>query len=245
MLKGQHFIVETDHRNITFLRSMPSPKIERWFIRLQEYDFIVRFRPGVKNQVADALSRCFGIHNYSEEEKDAKAKEALKQIKLCHNDLTGHYGVANTMVLGNHFFPKKFLATREMVRNYIRQCPTCQRIKNTVAKSPKLVMSPTSVFEPFEQIQMDFLGPFPPDEEGYTYVLVCVDMFSRYTELFPCKDQRSETVAQCLFQLVCRYGLPRCIFSDNGPSFAGNFMKDFHEMLRGAILFPIIRKRLR
>ena len=58
-LFAQSFSVYTDHRPITFLKSIRNPKgrIARSITRLQEYDFKLLYRRGSDNQVADCLSR--------------------------------------------------------------------------------------------------------------------------------------------------------------------------------------------
>ena len=56
---AQSSLVYTDHRPITFLKTLKEPKgrIARWVVRLQEYDFTLCYRPGSDNPVADCLSR--------------------------------------------------------------------------------------------------------------------------------------------------------------------------------------------
>jgi len=56
-LQGVKFTLFTDHRNLTFLDKDPSPKVQRWRIAVQEYDFDVAFIEGVKNVAADGFSR--------------------------------------------------------------------------------------------------------------------------------------------------------------------------------------------
>jgi transposase InsO family protein len=58
-LKGAHFIVHTDHRNLVFIRHSKSAKIIRWHLFLQEYSFDLSVVLGSHNLIADVLSRSF------------------------------------------------------------------------------------------------------------------------------------------------------------------------------------------
>jgi len=50
-------IIQTDHRNLQFLRSSINHRVQRWAALLADFDFIIEYRPGALNHVADCLSR--------------------------------------------------------------------------------------------------------------------------------------------------------------------------------------------
>ncbi len=50
-------MVETDHKNLTFLKTAQSAKVRRWQLALQEFDFKYKHIKGENNVVADAFSR--------------------------------------------------------------------------------------------------------------------------------------------------------------------------------------------
>lgn len=58
-LYGKKFIIETDHRPLTWLFSLkdPNSRLAKWRLRLEEYDYEIRYKKGKENLVADALSR--------------------------------------------------------------------------------------------------------------------------------------------------------------------------------------------
>jgi len=57
LLEGVHFVLRTDHANLTFLHSGFSAKVTRWRMEMQDYDFELEHIPGRDNIVADAFSR--------------------------------------------------------------------------------------------------------------------------------------------------------------------------------------------
>lgn len=58
-LYGRKFTVITDHRPLVWLHSIkdPSSRLWKWRLRLSEYEFEIRYKPGKVNSNADALSR--------------------------------------------------------------------------------------------------------------------------------------------------------------------------------------------
>ena len=95
-LLGHQFEVQTDHKNILWLYKSPVPKLLRWRLRLQEYDFIVRHVAGKDNVVADALSRV-GIDPAAKTVRFAAAAvkdiqydpKLLKSVADFRNDIQG------------------------------------------------------------------------------------------------------------------------------------------------------------
>ena len=58
-LSGRRFTVLTDHQSLQYIQSskMATPRQVRWAAMLSEFDFVIKYSPGEKNQVADGLSR--------------------------------------------------------------------------------------------------------------------------------------------------------------------------------------------
>ncbi len=56
-LIGKPFVLQTDHANLQWMEASVVPKILRWRIYLQTYQFVIQHIPGKVNTVADWLSR--------------------------------------------------------------------------------------------------------------------------------------------------------------------------------------------
>jgi hypothetical protein len=72
----------TDHRPLAWLRdhAKPSCRLARWLIKVREYDFVIKFIDGVRNTVADALSRYFLGENSPEASKEDDPGIVINQI---------------------------------------------------------------------------------------------------------------------------------------------------------------------
>ena len=63
--------------------------------------------------------------------------------------------------------------------------------------------------------------------KGNRYVLVVVDCFSRWTEACPLPNETALAIADAFFQLiVCRFGMPAVIHSDQGQEFDNHLMQE-------------------
>ena len=57
LLDGHHFIIRTDHKNLTYIRDTGSPKVQRWKYAIQDFDFEIEYLKGELNVVPDGFSR--------------------------------------------------------------------------------------------------------------------------------------------------------------------------------------------
>ncbi len=59
----------------------------------------------------------------------------------------------------------------------------------------------------------------PKSKQGHTNLLVIIDTFSRYIELFPMKELTAEATTKHLQSWINRYERPLHVLSDNGSQF--------------------------
>ena len=60
-LLGKRFIIRTDQQSLKSLldQNLSTPEQQKWLHKFLGYDFEIKYKPGVQNVAADALSRCF------------------------------------------------------------------------------------------------------------------------------------------------------------------------------------------
>ena len=144
--------------------------------------------------------------------------EITRVLQLAHDHGTAaHLGRRKTLsrLISRVYWPHM----RRDVANYVRACTLCQQYKPTNQKLPGL-MKPIVVSEPWHTVGIDITGPFPMTRRGNRFILVVVDYFTKWVELFPLQSTKAAAIAQIfLDQVICRFGFPIRVISDNGVQF--------------------------
>jgi hypothetical protein len=77
---------------------------------------------------------------------------------------------------------------------------------------------------------VDILGPFPAAQHQVKFLLVAVDYFTKWIEAEPMATISAEKVKKIYWQkLICRFGIPKYIVSDNGTQFTSEAVIKFCE----------------
>ncbi|KAL2076396.1 hypothetical protein ACEWY4_028006 [Coilia grayii] len=206
--------VEGDSRPaFSQLRGMPSELRQYWkeFPRLVMVDSILcrRVRPPPGDPVFQVV-----IPNQLQKEV----------FNMLHgHSLAGHFGSKRTIqnAVSRCYWP---YMSRD-ITEWCLQCNACEArrppIPHQQAPMQNIVTS-----MPFEKIAAD-LTELPLSHRGNRYVLVVMDYFTKYMNLYALPDQRATTVAKCLFEdYISRHGVPHSLHTDQGRQFDSDLVKE-------------------
>lgn len=254
-LWGQPFTLYTDHKALVYIHTQKdaNPMMIKWLDTLLDYTFNVVYLPGIHNILPDHLSRLFskpaqsleGDKIYhaksikSQEEEDNSGMtmraaqledtmepptESEKKEILQNAHLFGHFG-ADAIVKAVHSNGLHWPNIKEQAVELVKSCKECQ--KYNIAQKGYNPLRPIRSYIPGDHWAIDLAGPLTTSTRGNNYLLVMVDLCTRFCILRPIQDKQSQTIVSNLIQVFCDFGLPRILQSDNGTEFVNDLMKRF------------------
>ena len=246
-LMGQHFIVRTDHKALTWLLDWKNPKTTQyctWIAELEQYNFTIQHRPGHLHTNADFLSRIHSNDTMQCEQCELKHPNPLKKRNVKHIEVMrnlkepnvlnkdeifdyyhkkmGHIGInkMTEIIERKYHWP----GLSQDVKNYIHNCIPCAERKARGKQIINMSMHITAR-KPCEKIMIDIAGPLS-NQNGYKYILVIIDIFTRFPMLIPLRKTESDTIIKALekrwFSL---FGFPEEIISDGAKNFNSELFK--------------------
>ena len=145
-----------------------------------------------------------------------------------HGGRNLHYGVAFTWMKAKLRYPKAKISM-EAVRNFVRECPMCQKTRQTgiVGLKPQtLSLKPPSYRR---TVGIDHVTVTPEDIQGNKCAILIVEHFSHFGVAYAAKDYSAETAAKALFKHYCYHVTYDQIASDPGSA----FMSEVFQQLNG------------
>ena len=155
--------------------------------------------------------------------------DVYDHIKAVHNAIAGHSGVKRTLAklkVRGATFPNM----TECVHTFIQECPFCQKSN---FRSVKIISKPYTLATQsiMQDLMMDHMTDFPPDDEGYRHILAITCTFSRWVMLFPTKTVGAEEACHALIQHMGIFGAPRTITSDGGAAFRASITLELGQLV--------------
>ncbi|XP_039687900.1 uncharacterized protein [Medicago truncatula] len=197
----------------------PANEEERLSVKKRAAKFTIVAGKLYKRGAVTPLLRCLG-----EEETELVLLEVHEGV--CGSHIGGRSLVAKLLRAG-YYWPRM---TQDCCE-FVKKCDKCQRFSDKkIAPANEL----TSVFSPwpFHKWGVDIVGPFPPAPGQLKFLIVGVDYFTKWVEAEAVSKITAEQVIKFYWKkIICRFGLPRNIVTDNGTQFASTRVVDFCKQL--------------
>lgn len=162
-----------------------------------------------KNQLYKFVNSRHNIHTNSKLWKLVIPKYQRSEIiKQFHDSpLASHFGVSKTFnrVSEQYYWP----GIKADIKKYVAHCKVCHEQKSSQLGRIGLMGAPKNVYQPFQLLSADLLGPFPRSKYGNCYLLVVVDWFTKFTFIYKLKRALAKNICTYLEEnIFLIFGVP-------------------------------------
>ncbi|GKF36975.1 reverse transcriptase domain-containing protein, partial [Tanacetum coccineum] len=111
-------------------------------------------------------------------------------------------------------------------RNIIQKCEDCQ-VHCLVPKNPQQKLTPITLPWPSYKWGIDISRPFPEAQGKVKFLILAINHFTKWIEAKPVATITGNQIKKFVWDnIICRFGLPGEIISDNRKQFRDNPFKD-------------------
>ena len=151
-----------------------------------------------------------------------EARNALREVYegICSTHASGHM-MARKIQRVWYFW----MTLEKDCIDYVRKCHKCQ------IHGDKMNVPPSPLFNllspwPFAMWGIDVIGPINPKaSNGHRFILVAIDYFTKWVEAGSFAPVTQKMVKKFVERdLICRYGPPEKIITDNAQNFNGKLI---------------------
>ncbi|KAL2230583.1 UNVERIFIED_CONTAM: Gag-Pol polyprotein [Sesamum indicum] len=167
-------------------------------------------------------------------------ERALYVMREIHEGSCGNHSgarsLAEKVMRQGYFWPTLV----EDSKNLVRKCESCQKYASLIHQ-PATPMEPIKIACPFDQWGIDIVGPLPPAQAQKKFIIVAVEYFSKWVEAEAvAKISEREVINFIWKNIICRFGIPRILISDNGTQFQGRKITEWCKELKIAQHFTAV-----
>ena len=149
-----------------------------------------------------------------------EAKEILEEV---HEGICGTHANDFTMARQIMRFGYYWSTMEGDCINYAERCHKCQIYSDKMHAPPSPLHVMVSPW-PFSMWGMDVIGPISPKaSNGHRFIFVVIDCFTKWVEAASYANVTKSAVSKFLKkEIICRYGMPERIISDNALNLNNN-----------------------
>ena len=160
--------------------------------------------------------------------------DRIQIIKDAHK--IGHFGIASCVKQIQTYHGLHWNSIYKDVKEVLMSCKECA-MHNITKRGYNPLKSVVS-FEPFEYIGLDMIGPLPVTDKGNCYILVVVDICTKYIIARPAPNKQSDTIASLLISIFADYGCTvNVTLSDHGREFENSLSSYINKALNIKMVF--------
>jgi len=161
------------------------------------------------------------IHGYTHPILACVSGEQCRRIMtklhegICGSHIDGRALLSKAIRVG-YYWP----TMREDCTRHAQRCKQCQRHADWHNAPPEELQSVHSPW-PFHTRGIHILGPFPLAVRQMKYLVVAIEYFTKWIEVEPVAQITTHKIQHFVWKnIVCRFGIPKRLVSDNGTQFA-------------------------
>nr|KYP63718.1 Pro-Pol polyprotein [Cajanus cajan] len=182
---------------------LPEDKDEARKMRVRSAKFVSIGDELFKHGISTPLLKCL------------TAPQAAYVIEEIHRGIcvmhAGARSMAARVLRAGYYWP----TLKSDCQDYVQRCP------------PETLHQMMSSW-PFSRWGMDILGPFPPAKGQLKFLLVAIDYFTKWIEAYPLAKITTKNVQRFTWRnIVCRFGIPHTLVTDNDRQFIAQGFEDF------------------
>lgn len=144
----------------------------------------------------------------------------------------GHKGITKTFrrIRDQYYWP----SLKVDVQNYVNSCNSCQTKKLTRVKTRVPMTITDTPGRAFDKVALDIVGPLPTTESGFSYILIMQDLLlTKYSLAAPLQHANATETADAFIRtMICRFGAPKAILTDQGTHFVNTLMRAIAKKFR-------------
>jgi ribonuclease HI len=193
---------------------LPEEESEAERIVCQASGYCIKDGDLYRHRPSGVALKCISTH---------QGQELLRDI---HAGECGHHAFAITLARkayrSGFYRPSTLSDAAEMVK----RCEACQfHAKQLHQPAQELQTIPLTW--PFAVWGLDILVPFPRVQGGYRYLYVTIDKFTKWVEVEPVCTIPARSAVRFIRGLVCHFGVPNCIITNNGSQFTCGLFREY------------------